>query len=442
MSTNPRLWICVVVFSVGLSFVQPRTAAADEPVIKATEFVSNMLDKSSEDCESTCDSSNVSSCCSKTGCCCGCCCNCEPWVVSRAPIFCDDCFNLDKINDLLSHECCHFNYSVTGGAHHWWHQSLQGAGGGYGIPGLRNTYFWYLNFDSEYKLDSGRKLGSHVNIRLRETGNFRRFVDQSTWPWEAYGYLQDDDWGTLKAGLIYTRFGLFWDNTWFGNAAYFDGFKLDADYGLSWEKTHEVNRCFKFDMYSQFFFHEDQSNGSFSGGDAESVVNYTERNTGIFRIVPTWTRADGGVVALGLSAKVGQIDSRTPTLADQTVGAYGVDLSYSRGRWRLFGEGMQHFGIQNPVRFVSGGPSNRITNFLAGVDYTVGAVTYHAAYSNSFDANPDARRNMVVAGTTINLTKNIDLYIEYVNQRIDGNANAASNGEVFDSVDYIVNWHF
>ncbi len=377
---------------------------------------------------------------------CGCstCCSCcpDPWVVARESMLCDDCVNLDFVTDALSFETCRTKFALTGGAHHWWHQSLRGAGGGYGIPGIRNTYFWYLRPDIEHELDSGRKVGARGEIRLRETGNFRNFMDQSTWPWELYAYVSDEDWGTLKGGLIYSQFGLFWGNAWFGNAPYFDGFKLDADYGFSWERTIDVDDCFKVDTYAQFFLHEDQSNGSFGGGDPESVVGFTERNTGIVRAVPTWTRADGSVIALGISGKVGQNESSIPTLSDQVIGAYAVDLTYTRGRWRLFAEGMQHFGIQNPTRYVSGGPSNRITNFLAGADYTVGAVTYRAAYSNSLDANPDARQHFVDVGTTIKLTKNVDLYIEYVYQRIDGHANAASNGEVFNSMEYIINWHF
>ncbi len=434
-------WIAVCL--IAYLAVQGKTLLGQEPVVTAAKFVSNLspeIGSCDAKDDASCDATDDDSC-DSAGDKCGC--ECEPWVVSRESLFCDNCFDLDPLSELLTYECCRSKLWVTGGAHHWWHQSLRGAGGGYGIPGLRNTYFWYFGFNAEHKLDSGRTLGAHVTLRLRETGNFRTFIDQSTWPWEAYAYLKDDDWGTLKAGLVYTQFGLFWGNAWFGNAPYFDGFKLDADYGLSREKTYEVNDCFKVDTYSQFFFHEDQSNGSFAGGDAESVVGYTEKNTGIVRIVPTWTHTNGAVVALGISGKVGQIDSSVPTLSDQTVGGYAVDLTYTRGPWRWFAEGMQHFGTQNPARYVSGGPSNRISSVLAGADYTVGPVTYRAAYSASFDANPDATHNMVVAGTTIKLTKNVDLYIEYVNERIDGNVGGpAADGEFFDSVEYIVNWHF
>ncbi len=372
---------------------------------------------------------------------CGCM-SCEPWVVSREALFPDTCWNLDRVADLLSVERGCFTFPVTGGAWHWWQKNLIGSGSGYGIPGLRNTYFWYLYFDPAYDAGWGRKYGAHVELRMRETNTFRTFIDQKTWPWEAYAYVQDDEWGTLKGGLVYKQFGLFWDGVFFGNAPYFDGFKLDADYGLSWEKTTEIDDCLKVDSYVQFFFHEDQSNGSFAGADAESVVDYTEQNIGVARLVPTWTRSDGSVVALGFSGLVGQIDSRTALLNDQTIGGYGVDLTYTRGPWKLFAEGMQHFGVMNPTRYVSGGPSNRITNFLGGVHYTRGPVTYRCSYSNSLDANPDGHQNMVVAGMTVTVTENVDLYLEYIHERIDGNAVPAADGEVFNAIAFILNWHF
>jgi hypothetical protein len=49
---------------------------------------------------------------------------------------------------------------------------------------------------------------------------------------------------------------------------------------------------------------------------------------------------------------------------------------------------------------------------------------------------------MVLAGVTVTLTKHVDLYLEYVNHRIDENAVPAINGFVFHSIEYVLNWHF
>jgi len=371
------------------------------------------------------------------------CCSCcpDPWIVSREPILCHS--YLDCLTDLGSSfdNDCNFKMPITGGAWHWFHQSWIGRPGGYGIPGLRDTYFWYLYADPEYTTPAGNKIGGHMELRLRETDTFRTFIDDRVWTWELYAYMSNDELGTLKAGQLHNRFGLFWDGVFFGNAPYFDGLKLDADYGLSWEKTTEIHDCLKVDRFLQFFFHEDQSNGSFGGADAESIAGYTEKNTAVGRILPTWTRADGSQLALGASAMVGQIDSRI-ALPDETVWAYGFDASYTKGPWKAFAEGSQTFGVRNPVNYVSGGPSDQLTNFLAGIHFTHGPVTYRCSYSNSIYQNPDAVQNMVLAGATVTLTKHVDLYLEYVNQRVDGADLPGQNGPFFNSLEWVINWHF
>ena len=365
----------------------------------------------------------------------------EPWVVSRERLFCDS--YLDCLTDIgrKFDNGCNFKMPITGGAWHWFHQSLIGRPGGYGIPGLRDTYFWYLYADPEYTTSAGNKIGGHMELRLRETGTFRTFIDDQVWTWEAYGYVQNDDLGTLKAGQLFNRFGIFWDGVFFGNAPYFDGLKLDADYGIAWEKKTQIHDCLTLDSYMQFFFHEDQSNGSFGGADAESVSGYTERNTGVFRLVPTWTLSDGAQIAIGSSAMVGQIDSRI-ALPDETVWAYGIDATYTKGPWKAFAEGSRLHGVRNPVNYVSGGPSDELINSLAGIQYTQRAVTYRCVYSNSIYENPNAMQNMVLTGATVTLTDHVDLYVEWVHERVDNADIAAQQGYFFNGIEWVVNWHF
>ncbi len=365
----------------------------------------------------------------------------EPWVVSREPLLSTSYLDLfTRLGHSFDGDR-RLRIPISGGAWHWFHQSLIGRPGGYGIPGLRNTYFWYLYFDPEYTTRGGQTLGGHVELRLRETDTFRTFIDDKVWTWEAYAYWKDEQLGTLKAGQLYNRFGLFWDGVFFGNAPYFDGLKLDADYGLSWEKTTRVHDRLSLDSYVQYFFHEDQSNGSFAGADPESIAGYTEKNTGVIRLVPTWTRCDGSQVAIGFSAMVGEIDSRI-ALPDETLWAYGFDITYTKGPWKLFAEASQTFGVRNPVNYVSGGPSDQLTNILAGIHYTRGAVTYRVSYSNSIYEDPDAVQNMVVAGITATVSKHMDLYIEYVNERVNDADLPGRNGFFFNGIEWVINWHF
>jgi len=330
---------------------------------------------------------------------------------------------------------------IGAGAWHWYAEDISTSNDGYGTRGLRGTYWWYITADPEYDLGDGRKVGGHLEYRLRDGDRFRSFFDSKFWSYEAYGYFHDDEWGTLKAGQIWKRFGLDWDGVFFGNVAYFDGFKLDPDYGVSWEKTTEIDDRLSLDSFVQFFFHEDGVNGSFGGADSESVPGVHERNTAVVRLVPTWTRCDGSTVALGVSGLAGKIDSNVAAIPKENVSAWALDLTYAKDRWKMFGEVLQSYGRINPARYVSGGPSNRITDFLAGVHYTDGPVTYRASYSAGIDDNPYANHGLVVAGTTIQLTEAVELYVEYVNQQVDNN-NPAGHIEFFDSVNFIVHWTY
>lgn len=366
---------------------------------------------------------------------------CKTPILTRTPAFDTSC--LQDLTELANRcdggEC--FSMPVSGGAWHWFHQSLIGRSGGYGIPGLRDTYFWYLFADPNYRLTQTTDLGGHLELRLRENGPFRSFMDDQVWPWESYLYLRDDEWGTFKAGQLFNRYGLFWDGVFFGNAAYFDGLKLDADYGVAWEKTSEVSDSISVDSYVQFFFHEDQQNGSFAGADAESIAGYSEENTGVFRLNPNWNRCDGSQVSLGVSAMVGQIDSRI-ALPSETVWGYGVDVSYRKGAWYLYSEASQTFGVRHPVNYISGGPSDELINTLTGVQYTRGAVTYRTAYSNSIYKNPGAVQNFLLSGVTVAVTSNIDLYVEWLHHRIDGAELPGRDGFLFNGIEWVINWRF
>ena len=94
-----------------------------------------------DSCDSTCTSCDgaIGSVAPCSGCCC-CCCP-EPWIIAREPWCCHS--HLDCLTELGSSidNGCNFKMPITGGAWHWFHQSLIGRPGGYGIPGLRDTYF-------------------------------------------------------------------------------------------------------------------------------------------------------------------------------------------------------------------------------------------------------------------------------------------------------------
>jgi len=333
-----------------------------------------------------------------------------------------------------------YDIPIKLGAWHWYHESLD-DNDGYGPEGLRGTYWWEIIADPEFDLGGGRKIGGHLDYRLRDGDFFRSFFDSKFWSYEAYGYYSSEELGTLKAGQVWKRFGLDWDGVFFGNVPYFDGFKLDPDYGLSWEKTTVIHDQLRVDSFVQFYFHEDGVNGSFGGADSESLPGFTERNTGVVRLIATWTLADNSTLAVGFSGMVGEIDSDRIDVDDQVNSAWAIDATYVKDRWKLFGEVLQAYGTRNPNRFVSGGASNRLTDFLVGAHYTSGPVTYRASYSLGLDDNPSGEQSVLVTGATVQLTEHVELYVEYVDDFIDGNDQTEFN-EFFNSLNFIIHWQY
>ena len=352
---------------------------------------------------------------------------------------------------------------ITLGAWHWWHVNnngpfdsgygISGLPGVYGSPDLNGTYYYYIQAAPEISLGDSTisKVGAYTDVRLRDGGDRLRpfFPDETVWLDSAYVWALTPQ-GVFKAGSILKRFGLEWDGSWWGSVQYFDGFKLDTDWGVAWERTPLFVDGFKMDSYVQFFFHENSVNGTLVGSDAESVIGSSERNTLVARCVPTWQLSDTQTVAVGISGLVGQIENdpiltlaRTtasfPSSGDETIAAWAVDLTATSGKFEAHAELMQSFGRLSPARYVSGGPSSRLTSFLVGCSYTLGPLTGRVNYSAGFDDKPAGTHTLFVPGLTLRLTRNVELWAEYVREDVHGNA--ASDSLVFeDGFQLLVHW--
>lgn len=333
---------------------------------------------------------------------------------------------------------------ITVGAYNWFHINNGGPNAsGYGIPGLGGTYFWYVDADPRLALNNATvsAVGAEVEARFRESSDkFRSyFYGANAWLYQAYAYA-DTPVGRFMGGQIWKRFGLDWDESWWGDVQYFDGLKLDTGYGFSWENTWhptDGNR-FKLDSFVQYFISQPDVSGSLVGANPQSVPGAQERNVGVIRLVPTWQLTADSSLALGVSGLAGEIRNLTPASGDTSRLAWAADATYTYGHFKVFGEVDQSFGVINPNRYVSGGPSDRITDTEVGAAYQYGPVTYRLAWSAGFDANPSGHQYLWVPGVTVALTKNVTLYAEYVNWNV---TNCADKRTVFENgFQLALNW--
>lgn len=306
---------------------------------------------------------------------------------------------------------------VTVGAHHWFHVNNGGPhDSGYGIPGLEGTYYWFAVADPQ--LDTGNpafpEVGTHVDFRFRDSSDkFRSFYDHTYWFYEGYAYV-DTPMGRFKGGRIWKRFGLDWDETWWGDVQYFDGLKLDTGDGLSWENTWQPAGSLELKSIVQYFVREAGISGSLAGANPQSVPGSHERNLGVIRLLTTWRLTGTSSLAVGVSGLAGEVRNVAALGSDKTQLAWAVDIVYTRNSLKLFAEGDQSYGTINPHRYVSGGPSNRITDVLAGASYRYGPVTFRIAWSAGFDAHPGGRQLLWDPGVTVDITRFLKLYAEYV----------------------------
>ncbi len=66
--------------------------------------------------------------------------------------------------------------------------------------------------------------------------------------------------------------------------------------------------------------------------------------------------------------------------------------------------------------------------------------------THSIYENPNAVQNMLLTGMAITLTDHVDLYVdlyaEWVHQRVDRASLPGRDGHFFNGIERVINWHF
>lgn len=182
-----------------------------------------------------------------------------------------------------------------------------------GTKGKFEIYAFLLNIDAATQ---DQRYGLHVQTRARDS-KLRSFYVSDVWFQEAYVWAKTEV-GEVHAGKFYRKVGILWDDSFFGNVQYFNGLKLNPDYGAELVGSRPFAPAFAVDYSLQFLANDDHVDGSLPGRDVESDPDATLADTGTLRLVPTWTFGPGRSLALGISGLSGRID-RT-VAADPEVG--------------------------------------------------------------------------------------------------------------------------
>jgi hypothetical protein len=176
----------------------------------------------------------------------------------------------------------------------------------------------HLNFDG-----SIGNWGLFFNASVRDT-KMREFYEGTAWVEEGYIYYKHPQ-AFIKIGKSYNRFSLFWDNSFYGNVQFYDGIKLDPDYGISLEGSVGKEKGPRLGYFAQYFIVDGRTNGSYVGRDTISIPRARRRHMAVARLEPSYFWSKEHSITLGLSGEYFQADLPNP-VGKKDVFRFGGDL--------------------------------------------------------------------------------------------------------------------
>ena len=307
--------------------------------------------------------------------------------------------------------------NIGGGVLLWYYRPVDVDGG----KGNVDLYFANLLLDGKF----GR-FALHVEPRFRDS-RLRDFYPGPVWAQEAYGAVTLAPGAVLKAGKVYSHFGLFWDNSFYGNVQVYDGLKLDPDYGLSLEGAIRPDAVAGLHYWAQYFVVDGHTNVSLSGRDTISIPGAHRRNQAVLRVEPFYRAGDHATLIGGVSGAYFQAD--LGAAGTNNVYRAAGDLSVSVRRWSAWAEYTRQQGRSVTDFPVAGQPatagapatpgqaSKHINYALAGTQVALGPVTVRYNVSTGRYEDQDVSEWMHVPAAAYALGNNFTVLAEFVDWR-------------------------
>ena len=327
--------------------------------------------------------------------------------------------------------------SIGGGAILWYYAPVST-----GAKQNVDLFFANLILDGHFGA-----VGLHVEPRFRDS-RLRAFYPGPVWAQEAYASVTLAKNTVIKAGKAYSRFGLFWDNSFYGNVQVYDGLKLDPDYGLSLEGAVAPNGDKGIRYFAQYFVIDGHTNVSLDGRDTIGVPGGNRRNESILRLEPFIKATDAVTVTGGASGAF--LQAALP-IGTKNVYRAAVDASLAVKRWGAWAEYTYQNG-QTVTDFpIAGTPATATAPAIAGhasahnhygllgSQYSWRAVTVRYNVSAGRYSDVSVTEWMHVPALAVAVGDNLTVLGEYVDWR----RYAPAGQSIVDrSVDVTLNGHF
>ena len=281
------------------------------------------------------------------------------------------------------------------------------------LPGAQEKfeiYAFVLNFDGATQ--DGR-YGLHVQTRARDS-KLRSYYVSDVWFQEAYAWAKTPV-GDVHVGKVYRKVGIFWDDSFFGNVQYFNGLKLNPDYGAELVGSRPVGDGFHLDYSTQYFVNNDKVAGSLPGRDVESDETADLRNTVTARVVPTWSFGPGRSLALGLSGLSGRIARHDVPAESFRLQQVAGDATLTLGPWTGYAEVLDQSGERDDAAH----PYSRLgyddsTYYLVGTRWRpIAPLQLRLNWSQVAYDGAQATETEILPGLTYSLNDNLHLILEY-----------------------------
>jgi|SRR5579884_13508 hypothetical protein len=273
--------------------------------------------------------------------------------------------------------------------------------------------------------------GFHADYRFRTT-KLRSFFPGNTRLQEGYVSYQTR-FGQVKAGSFYRRVGLFWDGSFFGNIQYFDGLKLDPEFGVGFEGDHKLTKRLGADYSLQYFSTDARVNGSLPGRDFVSEPGARAKNDVTARFAPVWNFTDRTSLSIGGSFARGSIGRDNGPHNQRTQAA--ADATIKVGSWTAYGE-----VLRQTVSGVVVLPPQNATYALVGARWTHGRFQPRLNFSQGdYHDLKGGREFIIQPGVTVELADGFSFIYEYDFWR----SITATNKTTLDrSLNFVLHYHF
>lgn len=291
------------------------------------------------------------------------------------------------------------------------------------------------------KVDAATKEGTfglHTETRIRDS-KLRPFYNSNIWFQEAYAFARTN-WCEVHVGKFYRKVGFLWDGSFFGNVQYFNGLKLNPEFGIELVGNKPLSKKISLDYSLQFITNNDHVDGSLAGRDVESDTNASFKNGITFRVAPTFILSEQTKLTLGVSALQGQISrvlggnfnmTQFTGEANLIVGKAGLLAEYSRVKGIAFDKNLSNtrLGYDNSNYYFASVRYQLCKKWLARVSYS--QVDYIGGKATESEMLP---------GLVYSVNNNLYVLAEY-NYWIT-KPNGVANQVIDNSLNFVVHYGF